>query len=289
LTIDWFSARIFAGGYDLPLAPQWGTVNVSSVPVVLLPEQTRQQRKLWPLGFVQAKDKHMRDFREAKAMAQSLRAALAAMGFRISVSQSLELIAQSFGLADWNTLAAAIRTQATAAPETVAPPAPSAEYTKTGSRLTSQLQSTLNQAFAYARERRHELVTVEHLLLLLLADPDASRVITVCGVDLSALREKLTRYIDHEMKIHTTDGGEKPQPTLAFQRILQRAVFHVQQAGRPQVGSLDVLVAMFSEKLSHAVKVLNEQGMSRLDAVNYITHGLTKDGGRAAPDSPVAT
>jgi ATP-dependent Clp protease ATP-binding subunit ClpA len=219
----------------------------------------------------------MRDFREAKAMAQTLRASLAAMGFRITVSQSLELIAQSFGVADWNTLAAAIRTQA---------PAAKAE---TGSGLSSQLEATLNQAFAYAWERRHELVTVEHLLFFLLADPDASRVMTACGVDLRALREKLSSHIDNEMRIHTTIDGEKPRPALAFQRILQRAVFHVQQAGRPPVGSLNVLVALFSEKESRAVKLLNEQGMSRLDAVNYISHGLTKGGGRAPPDSPAST
>jgi hypothetical protein len=231
----------------------------------------------------------MRDFREAKAMAQTLRASLAAMGIRITVSQSLELIAQSFGVADWNTLAAAIRTPATAAPEPVAPPAPPAEKAGAGSGLSSQLEATLNQAFAYAWERRHELVTVEHLLLFLLADPDAARVMTACGVDLGALREKLSSHIDNEMKIHTTIAGEKPRPALAFQRILQRAVFHVQQAGRPPVGSLNVLVALFSEKESHAVKLLNEQGMRRLDAVNYISHGLTKGGGRAPPDSPAST
>jgi hypothetical protein len=231
----------------------------------------------------------MRDFREAKAMAQTLRASLAAMGFKITVSQSLELIAQSFGVADWNTLAAAIRTPATAAPETVAPAASPADNAKTGSRLSSQLESTLNQAFAYAWERRHELLTVEHLLLFLLADPDASRVMTACGVDLGALRESLASHIDNEMRTHTTIAGEKPRPSPAFQRILQRAVFHVQQAGRPEVGNLNVLVALFSEKESHAAKLLNELGMSRLDAVNYISHGLTRDGRRAPPDSPAST
>jgi ATP-dependent Clp protease ATP-binding subunit ClpA len=91
------------------------------------------------------------------------------------------------------------------------------------------------------------------------------------------------------MRTHTTIAGEKPRPSLAFQRILQRAVFHVQQSGRPEVGNLNVLVALFSEKESHAAKLLNELGMSRLDAVNYISHGLTKGGGRAPPDSPAST
>jgi hypothetical protein len=217
----------------------------------------------------------MRDFREAKAMAQTLRTALAAMGFKITVSQSLELIAQSFGVADWNTLAAAIRTQAIPDSETAAPTPPPVESATQGNLLSNQLEAMLNQMFAYAKERKHEFVTVEHLLLFLLADRDASRVIGACGVDLGVLREKLTNHIAKEMSTHTTAAGESPQPTLASQRILQRAVFHVQQAGHPQVNSLNVLTAIFSEKLSRAVQLLHEQGMSRLDAVNFITHGLT--------------
>jgi hypothetical protein len=242
-------------------------------------EQTRQQRKLWLFSFVQAKDKHMRDFREAKAMAQTLRAALAAMGFKVTVSQSLELIAESFGVADWNTLAAAIRTQASAAPETASPPPPPAESAKQPNLLSSRLESTLNQVFAYAKARKHALVTVEHLLLLLLADPDVSRVIEACGGKLGALREKLTSHIDEEMRIHTSEGGDNPQPSLGFQRTLQRAVYHVQQAGERPVTGLNVLTAIFSERHSRAVQLLNEQGMSRLDAVNFITHGLTRGQG----------
>ena len=135
----------------------------------------------------------MRDFRDAKTTAQTLRAALAAMGFKITVSQSLELIAQAFGVADWNTLSAAIRAQATAVPENTSRPPPTAESAKTpgsppislpANPLSGELESTLKQAFAHAMGRKHEEVTVEHLLLFLLDDTDASRVMKASGVNL---------------------------------------------------------------------------------------------------------
>ena len=232
----------------------------------------------------------MRDFRDAKAMAQTLRATLAAMGFKITVSQSLELIAQAFGVSDWNTLSAAIRAGATAVPGDTPRPLPAAESAKTPGNptnpLSGQLQFTLNQAFAYAKGRKHEEITVEHLLLLLLDDADASRVMKACGVDLGELQKKLTDYIDNEMKSQTTDDGASPRPTIEFQRVLQRALFHVQSAGRYPVGSTNVLVAMFSEKATRAVELLNEQGMTRLDAVNFITHGSPKGEGDAADNLP---
>jgi Glyoxalase superfamily protein/Clp amino terminal domain, pathogenicity island component len=239
----------------------------------------------------------MRDYRDAKAMAQTLRTALAAMGFKITVSQSLELIAQAFGVADWNTLSAAIRGQATAVSENTSPSPPSAESAKTPGNppnplpvdpLSGELKSTLNQAFAYARGRKHAEITLEHLLFFLLDDADASRVMKASGVNLDDLRKKLTDYIDNKLKIQAIDGGDNPKPALGFQRVLQRAVFHVQQAGRFPVKTLNVLVAIFSEQESHAVNLLNEQGVTRMDVINYITHGTMKGGGGPA-DSPTTT
>jgi hypothetical protein len=225
----------------------------------------------------------MRDFRDAKTMAHTLRAALATMGFKITVGQSLELISQAFGVPDWNTLSAAIRSEATAVPDNAPQPPPATEGTKTPGTplklLSKQLESTLHQAFAFAKGRKHEEITLEHLLLFLLQDADASPVMKGCGIDLGELRKKLNAYVDTELKAQAGEGGENPKPALGFQRVLQRAVFHVQNAGRPPVTSVNVLVATFSEQESQAVKLLNEQGMTRLDAVNFITHGLTRGGG----------
>lgn len=233
----------------------------------------------------------MRDFRDAKSMAQALRTALAALGFKITVSQSLELIAQAFGVSDWNTLSAAIRSGTAAVPEnTIIPqPAPAAEGTQSSGAhpklLSKQLEATLTQAFAYAKERKHEEVTVEHLLLFLLEDADALRVFAGCGIDPGEPRNRLRAHIDNESKAQAVEAGEKPRPALGFQRVLQRAVYHVQTAGQPPVTSMNVLVATFSEKHSYAVKLLNEQGMTRVDAVNFITYG-TKKGGADSADGP---
>jgi hypothetical protein len=227
----------------------------------------------------------MRTFRDAKAMAQSLRTALAAMGFKLTVSQSLELIAKAFGVGDWNTLAAAIRPQAPPVPESPVPPpglSPSAENAKRAGMLSGPLELMLNKAFGYARERKHGMLTVEHLLLFLLEDADAAAVMRSCGVDLDVLRKKLTGYLDLELQSHAIlDGDDAPKPTLGFQRVLQRAVFHVHQAGKHSLTTTNVLVAVFSEKQSRAVQLLTEQSMSRLDAVNFIEHGLKRGEGGA--------
>jgi hypothetical protein len=227
----------------------------------------------------------MRTFRDAKSMAQSLRTALAAMGVKITVSQSLELIAKAFGVGDWNTLAAAIRPPAPPVPESVAPPgpAPPTENAKQPGLLSGPLELMLNKAFAFARQRKHGMVTVEHLLLFLLDDPDAAAVMTSCGVDRDALRKKLTSHIDSELQGHAIlEGGDAPTPSLGFQRVLQRAVFHVRQSGKHSVTTTNLLVAVFSEKQSRAVQLLNEQSMSRLDAVNFIEHGPKRGAGGSA-------
>ncbi|HEV2701462.1 MAG TPA: glyoxalase superfamily protein [Steroidobacteraceae bacterium] len=214
----------------------------------------------------------MRNFRDAKAMAQTLRAALAAMGFKITVSQSLELIAQAFGAADWNTLSAAIRAPTTPAPEDAPKPT-------SPKPLSAELESTLTQVFAYAKARKHEEVTVEHLALLLLDDAETARVMQALSINIAELRRKLADYIDNNVGLQPDGADPKPSPTLGFQRVLQRAVFHVQQSGNPPVKTLNVLVALFSEKNSHAVQLVRDQGVIRIDVVNYITHGLVKGGG----------
>jgi hypothetical protein len=240
----------------------------------------------------------MRDFRDAKAMAQTLRAALTAMGFKITVSQSLELIAKAFGAADWNTLSALIGAQsllsahvgkvkqAPAAPENASGPVSTVESPKIpGNLLSGELESTLNQAFVYAKQRRHDMITVEHLLLLLLDNADAAGAMKGSGVNIDDLRKKLTDYID---KIQATEGAGNPKPTLEFQRVLQRAIFHAQSASRLPIKSLNVLVAVFSQEETHAVKLLNEQGVTRLDVVRHIGFGTTKEGGGPA-NSPDPT
>ncbi|MGQ0699361.1 MAG: ATP-dependent Clp protease ATP-binding subunit ClpA [Panacagrimonas sp.] len=143
--------------------------------------------------------------------------------------------------------------------------------------LSDELQKALDAAFLAARGEGHELLTVEHLLLALLSDSNVSEVLNASGADLEKLEQQLRDYIRHN--IHATRSGEQTevQPTLSFQRVLQRAIYHVQAAGKKQVTTLNVLVAMFAEKDTHAVYLLNEQGVSRLDVVNFISHGIAKN------------
>src|SRR6266576_1476559 len=142
----------------------------------------------------------MRDLRDAKAMAHTLRAALAAKGFKITISQSLELIAEAFGVADWNTLSAAIRAEAAAPRNNPAPTPPSTTERVPGPRCSAKLESTLHRALAQANQRKHQYATLEHLLLALTDDMDASAVLKACNVNLSALKNHLTSYIDNELK-----------------------------------------------------------------------------------------
>ena len=147
--------------------------------------------------------------------------------------------------------------------------------------LSANLEQTLHRALAYANERRHEYATLEHLALALIEDPDAVAVLRACGVDLDRLRNDLNDYLDNELSnLITTQVGDA-KPTAGFQRVLQRAAIHVQSSGREEVTGANVLVAMFSERESHAVYFLQEQEMTRLDAVNYISHGIAKVAGRS--------
>jgi ATP-dependent Clp protease ATP-binding subunit ClpA len=142
--------------------------------------------------------------------------------------------------------------------------------------LSNELEYCLNDAFHQAREARHEYLTVEHLLLAILDTPKVREVLRACGSDLGKLKQELKEHIDQSTP-RLEEGEEREvQPTLGFQRVLQRAVFHVQSSGKKEVGVSNVLVAIFSEKQSHAVFLLNRQHVTRLDVVNYLSHGLSK-------------
>ncbi|HEY5102992.1 MAG TPA: AAA family ATPase, partial [Steroidobacteraceae bacterium] len=142
--------------------------------------------------------------------------------------------------------------------------------------LSSELEYCLNDAFHRAREARHEYLTVEHLLLAILDTPKVREILRACGADLTKLKQELKDHVDQATP-HLEESEEREvQPTLGFQRVLQRAVFHVQSSGKKEVGVGNVLVAIFSEKQSHSVFLLNRQHVARLDVVNYIAHGLSK-------------
>ena len=144
--------------------------------------------------------------------------------------------------------------------------------------LSQELEYVLNQAFVKATRKRQEFITIEHLLLALLGNPSAVDVLKACGADLDTLAENITNFIDETCPILPEGEERESQPTLGFQRVLQRAVFHVQASGKKEVTGANVLVAIFSEKDSQAVYFLNQQGITRLDVVNYIAHGVSKVG-----------
>jgi len=155
--------------------------------------------------------------------------------------------------------------------------------------LNQELELSLNMAFARAREHRHEFMTVEHLLLALLSNPSAREALEACTVDLVALRQELEAFIEQTTPtLPTSDEERDTQPTLSFQRVLQRAVFHVQSSGRSEVSGANVLVAIFSEQESQAAYLLRKHDVSRLDVVNFISHGTRKDETQApGPENPV--
>ena len=142
--------------------------------------------------------------------------------------------------------------------------------------LDKDLEVTLNTVFNEARDRRHEYVTVEHLLLALLDNNSAAQVLKACGANLNVLHGELSKFIQENSPLLTEDDEHDTQPTLGFQRVLQRAVFHVQSSGRKEVKGANVLVAIFGERESHAAFFLNQQEINRLDVVNYIAHGIAK-------------
>ncbi|WP_417581914.1 ATP-dependent Clp protease ATP-binding subunit ClpA [Pelagibacterium sp.] len=147
------------------------------------------------------------------------------------------------------------------------------------------LEKALHQAMNLARERSHEFATLEHLLLALTEDRDTISVLTGCDVDIESLRADLEEFIDEELDSLVVPNGQDARPTAAFQRVIQRAVIHVQSSGREEVTGANVLVAIFAERESHAAYFLEQQDMTRLDAVNFISHGIAKSGRNA--DRPV--
>jgi len=142
--------------------------------------------------------------------------------------------------------------------------------------LSRHLEQALHRAIKLASDRHHEYATLEHLLLSLLDDPDAAQVLKACNVDSDPLRHNLQKYVDEELMTLVIEDGEDAKPTTGFQRVVQRAVLHVQNSGRDEVTGANVLVALFTERESHAVYFLQEQNMTRLDAVSYISHGIAK-------------
>lgn len=145
--------------------------------------------------------------------------------------------------------------------------------------FSKDLEHTIGQCYKRAREARHEYMTVEHLLLALLDNPSAEAVLKACNADFGRLRGELEQAIDTSVAKLTDDDGRDTQPTLGFQRVLQRAVYHVQSSGKKEVTGANVLVAIYGEKDSHAVYFLNQQDVTRLDVVNYLSHGIAKLGG----------
>src|SRR4030081_539326 len=142
--------------------------------------------------------------------------------------------------------------------------------------FSQSLEQSLHRALAIANERHHQYATLEHLLLSLIDDSDAAAVMRACSVDLDKLRTSLVNYLETEFENLVTDGADDAKPTAGFQRVIQRAVIHVQSSGREEVTGANVLVAIFAERESHAAYFLQEQDMTRYDAVNYISHGIAK-------------
>jgi hypothetical protein len=240
----------------------------------------------------------MRDFCDAKAMAQTIRAGLAAKGVRITVSESLELIARAFGVADWNTLAALIKAAGEAPgwlPAAIPLDADDRaldrlakgmgvrdwdELASAGARgvgLSPNLQATLHRAVEAAAMRRHEYTTLEHLLLALIRDADAAAVLEACQVDLGALETALSHYIDEELKLAEREEPDQQEPVGGFLRVIQRAVTHVHSARLDTATGANALVAIFAEEDSFAAHALRRQGMKRVDGVNFVAFGIRKN------------
>ncbi|WP_153109204.1 ATP-dependent Clp protease ATP-binding subunit ClpA [Propionivibrio limicola] len=151
--------------------------------------------------------------------------------------------------------------------------------------IAQELEVSLHMAFVEARQKRHEFITVEHLLLALLDNPSAADTLRACGGNIEQLRKDLSRFIDEHTPKVEGEGDIDTQPTLGFQRVIQRAILHVQSSGKKEVNGANVLVAIYGEKDSHALYYLQKQGITRLDVVNFISHGISKVQQSAAPRS----
>ena len=149
--------------------------------------------------------------------------------------------------------------------------------------IAQELEVSLHMAFMEARQKRHEYITVEHLLLALIDNPSATEVLRACGAKTDELRRQLTDFINEHTPIVSGTGEVETQPTIGFQRVIQRAILHVQSSGKKEVTGANVLIAIFGEKDSHAVYYLHQQSITRLDVVNFIAHGIAKN---ATPSTP---
>jgi hypothetical protein len=219
----------------------------------------------------------MRDFRDAKAMARALRDALKAKAIETTHTEALELIAKAFGYENWNILSARIE----AAERRTAASAP-LRYGGVLLTFSPSLERSLRRAHSLANQRHHEYTTLEHLLLALVDDQDAADVMRACNVDIDKLRRNMVLYVESQLEDLVTDRAEDSKPTAGFQRVFERAVIHVQSAGREEVTGADVLLAIFYEREAPAFYFLQEQEMTRDDAVNYIRRGIKKGGGDTA-------
>jgi len=229
----------------------------------------------------------------AKEAAARLREFLAADGVGLKQTHAYEALARTLGYANWNTLQALLN----AAPLSESEPSPAAatpadtQAERTDEELAAEqrpvekgripilsrnLEQSLHRAISLASERHHEYATLEHLLLSLTEDQDAASVFLACNMDIEQLRKELTEYINSKLDQLVTTAPGAPKPTTGFQRAVQRAVLHIQNSGRDETNSGDVVVSLFTERESSAVDFLQRQGMTRLDAVNYIVHGLAK-------------
>ena len=223
----------------------------------------------------------MRDFRDAKAMAQTLRAALAAKHHKISVGESLELVAQAFGVADWNTLSAMVNTPAARGRAEPPPPRSDPLLQRAADRVgfARDLELALHRSIQFAQQRRHGTATLEHLLLGLIDDPAAANLLRACNIDPDDLKPAVAAYVDRALPTDATDGA--PAPSAGFQRVIERAVIHAQASNRAQVTGANILVAIFSERESQARRFLDEREMTRYDAVHFLAHGIPKGQGGA--------
>ena len=155
--------------------------------------------------------------------------------------------------------------------------------------FSKELELSISQAYQEARNKRHEYLTVEHMLLALLDNASALSILSACGADVAGLEKDLRKVLADTVPLLDDDDSRDTQPTIGFQRVLQRALYHVQSAGKDEVLGANVLVAIFSEKDSYASYLLNRYDVSRLDVVNYISHGVSRLDGESAPEADSVT
>jgi hypothetical protein len=207
---------------------------------------------------------------------RALRDALKAKAIEITHTEALELIAKAFGYENWNILSA--RIEAAERPAAANAPLPAeARYDPGLLTFSPSLERSLRRAHSFADERHHRYATLEHLLLSLVDDQDVADAMRACNVDIDKVRRSMVLYVESELEELVTDGAEESKPTAGFQRVFERAVLYTQFSGR-EVTGVNVLVAIFDERKSHAANFLQEAGMTRNDAVNYISHGIKKGG-----------